>query len=128
MRPYESIFVLKPDLNDKKVDEQIEKVKGFIKKNGGKVIVVEKWGKKKLAYIVKKNRFGIYVLLRFESEPALISDLQRNYKLNEDIIRYMTVIYQECSKKAATPEEGAEPKSAEGIIKETDEDIMEEVV
>ncbi len=127
MRPYESIFVLKPDLNDKKVDEQIEKVKEFIEKNGGKVIVVEKWGKKKLAYIIKKNRFGIYVLLRFESEPALISDLQRNYKLNEDIIRYMTVIYQECGKKAATPEEGSEPKGTEDI-KEADEDIMEEAV
>jgi small subunit ribosomal protein S6 len=127
MRPYESIFVLKPDLNDKKVDEQIEKVKEFVEKNGGKVITVEKWGKKKLAYLVKKNRFGIYVLLRFDSEPALISNLQRNYKLNEDIIRYMTVVYQESGKKVAAPEEGSEHKAAE-VIKESEEDIMEEAV
>src|SRR3989304_7198675 len=122
MRPYESIFVLRPDLNDKKVDEQTEKVKEFIEKNGGKVIVVEKWGKKKLAYIIKKNRFGIYVLLRFESEPALISELQRNYKLNEDIIRYMTVIYKEGGKKVDTPAEGRAPRGTEDI-KEADEDI-----
>ncbi len=126
MRPYESIFVLKPDLNDKKVDEQIEKAKEFIEKNGGKVITVEKWGKKKLAYIIKKNRFGIYVLLHFESEPGLISNLQRNYKLNEDIIRYMTVVYQESGKKAAATEEGSEPKSAKGI-KESEEDIEEAI-
>ncbi|OGV98097.1 MAG: 30S ribosomal protein S6 [Nitrospinae bacterium RIFCSPLOWO2_02_FULL_39_110] len=125
MRPYESIFVLKPDLDEKKVDGQIEKVKEFIEKNGGKVITLEKWGKKKLAYIVKKNRFGIYVFIHFESEPALISNLQRNYKLNEDIIRYMTVLYKESAKKAA-PEERASSglQNAEGVT-EAEDDMIE---
>lgn len=119
MRSYESIFVLKPDLNDKKVDEQIEKVKEFVEKSGGRVITVEKWGKKKLAYLIKKNKFGIYVLIHFEAEPGLISNLQKNYKLNEDIIRYMTVIYREIAMKSPAIEESSEsPNKAGDVIEE----------
>jgi small subunit ribosomal protein S6 len=127
MRAYESIFVLKPELNDKKVDEQVEKVRGFIEKSGGRVIIVEKWGKKKLAYLIKKNRFGIYILVRFESEPALISNLQRNYKLNEDIIRYMTVLYREIAKKASAAEESAGQQNPEAV-KDIEDDISEGVM
>ncbi|MBI3600405.1 MAG: 30S ribosomal protein S6 [Nitrospinae bacterium] len=127
MRPYESIFVLKPELNDKKIDEQVEKVKEFIEKSGGRVIAVEKWGKKKLAYLIKKNRFGVYILVRFESEPALISNLQRNYKLNEDIIRYMTVLYREIVKKAPAAEEVAGQQNPEAV-KDIEDDISEGVM
>lgn len=125
MRPYESIFVLKPDLDEKKVDEQIEKVKEFIEKNGGKVITLEKWGKKKLAYIIKKNKFGIYVFIHFESEPALISNLQRNYKLNEDIIRYMTVLYKENTKKAAPEEKTSSGLQNAEDVTEAEDDMIE---
>lgn len=125
MRPYESIFVLKPDLDEKMVDGQIEKVKEFIEKNGGKVITLEKWGKKKLAYIVKKNRFGIYVFIHFESEPALISNLQRNYKLNEDIIRYMTVLYKEIAKKAAPEERTSSGLQSAEDVTEAEDDMIE---
>ncbi|MBI4379258.1 MAG: 30S ribosomal protein S6 [Nitrospinae bacterium] len=137
MRSYESIFVLKPDLNDNKVDGQVERVKEFIEKNGGKIIVIEKWGKKKLAYLIKKNRFGIYVLIHFESAPGLVSLLQRNYKLNEDIIRYMTVIHQEMTPRAQPSGEGTESalslihegseQNSEGL-KGTEEDSIEDVI
>lgn len=126
MKQYESIFVLKPEINDKKVNEQIEKVREFIEKNNGRITAVEKWGKKKLAYLVKKNRFGIYILIRFESEPGLISNLQRNYKLNEDIIRYMTVLYREIAKKSPASAEAAEQQILENAA--VGEDVAEEVV
>ncbi len=123
MRRYESIFVLKPELNDKKIDEQVEKAKEFIEKNGGKVITIEKWGKKKLAYIIKKNRFGIYILVHFESEPALISNLQRNYKLNENIIRYMTVLYKEIAQKLPAAQESGSKNKPEAV--DIEDDIAE---
>lgn len=127
MRAYESIFVLKPELNDKKVNEQVEKVKEFIGKNGGRVVAVEKWGKKKLAYLIKKNRFGIYIFIRFESEPVFISALQRNYKLNEDIIRYMTVLYREIAKKAPPKEEGVGQLESEAV-RDMDDAVSEGVM
>ena len=91
MRSYQSVLILKPDIEEPRVDEALVKIGEFIKSNGGAILKKEKWGKKRLAYRVKKNRFGIYLNLYHTLEPSGIVDLEKNYKLFDLIIKFMVV-------------------------------------
>lgn len=88
---YESIFILKPNLQDKDVDDVVEKTHKIIKDNSGKVMDNEIWGKRRMAYEVDKERYGIYVLIHFEGEGKLIRELDRNYKLMGEILKYIII-------------------------------------
>ena len=91
MRSYQSVLILKPDIEDTRVDEALGKIGEFIKGNGGTILKTEKWGKKRLAYRVKKNRFGIYLNLYHTLEPSGVIDLEKKYKLYDLIIKFMVV-------------------------------------
>ena len=91
MRSYQSVLILKPDIEDTRVDEALGKIGEFIKGNGGAILKTEKWGKKRLAYRVKKNRFGIYLNLYHTLEPSGVIDLEKKYKLFDLIIKFMVV-------------------------------------
>ena len=81
MRSYQSVLILKPDIEDTRVDEALGKIGEFIKGNGGTILKTEKWGKKRLAYRVKKNRFGIYLNLYHTLEPSGVIDLEKKYNI-----------------------------------------------
>jgi len=91
LRSYQSVLILKPDIEDSRVDEALVKIGEFIKSNGGAILKTEKWGKKRLAYRVKKNRFGIYLNLYHTLEPSGVVDLEKKYKLFDLIIKFMIV-------------------------------------
>ena len=91
MRSYQSVLILKPDIEDTHEDEALGKIEEFIKGNGGAILKTEKWGKKRLAYRVKKNRFGIYLNLYHTLEPSGVIDLEKKYKLFDLIIKFMVV-------------------------------------
>ena len=91
LRSYQSVLILKPDIEDTREDEALGKIGEFIKGNGGAILKTEKWGKKRLAYRVKKNRFGIYLNLYHTLEPSGVIDLDKNYKLFDLIIMFMVV-------------------------------------
>ena len=91
MRSYQSVLILKPDIEESRVDEALGKIGEFIKSNGGACLKTEKWGKKRLAYRVKKNRFGYYLNIYHTLEPSGVVDLERQYKLFELIIKFMVV-------------------------------------
>ena len=91
MRSYQSVLILKPDIEEPLVDDVLEKIGGFIKSNGGAILKTEKWGKKRLAYRVKKNRFGIYLNLYHTLEPSGVVHLEKKYKLFDLIIKFMVV-------------------------------------
>jgi small subunit ribosomal protein S6 len=91
LRSYQSVLILKPDIDEERVAEALEKIGEFIKSNGGECLKVENWGKKRLAYRVKKNRFGIYLNLYHTLESAKVIELETKYKLYELIIKYMVV-------------------------------------
>ena len=91
MRSYQSVLILKPDIEDTREDEALGKIGEFIKGNGGAILKTEKWGKKRLAYRVKKNRFGIYLNLYHTLEPSGVIDLEKKYKLYDLIIKFMVV-------------------------------------
>ncbi len=95
MRSYQSVLILKPDIDEPRIDEALEKIGEFIKSNGGACLKVEKWGKKRLAYRVKKNRFGIYLNIYHTLEAAQVADLENKYKLYDLVIKYMVVRLEE---------------------------------
>jgi len=95
MNFYETIFVCSPLLNEEDIDALIEKVKGLISKESGEIKNVNKWGKKKLAYPIKRHREGYYVILEFHSPPEKIKELENLYRVTDKIIRYLTIKKEE---------------------------------
>jgi len=91
LRSYQSVLILKPDIEESRVDEALAKIGELIKSNGGAILKTEKWGKKRLAYRVKKNRFGVYLNLYHTLEPSGVIDLEKKYKLFDLIIKFMVL-------------------------------------
>lgn len=101
MNQYESILIIDPNVEPQSVEKITEDIQSLISDNGGKVARLENWGKKRLAYEIKGNKDGIYVLLGFDADPAFIQKLQRYYALNEQVIRYLTVRAEKLPKTKA---------------------------
>lgn len=91
MKDYEAIFITKAALADEDSKKLLSQIESEITKLEGKVENVEKWGKKRIAYPIKKNKEGIYYKLDFKMEPAMALALSKVYKLNEEILR-VTII------------------------------------
>jgi len=94
MRSYETIFVLKANLEEEKRNEAIEKFKAIINADG-EVESVEEWGVKKLAYEIQKIKEGYYVLFNFKANVNLPKELERNFRISDDVIRFI-VVNKEC--------------------------------
>jgi len=91
---YEKIMILDPGLDEKGVEETIQKVKEIITRGGGEILKTEEWGIKKLAYKLNKREKGYYVLLLFKSPPSVIPDLERHARVTEQIVKIMVVKLQ----------------------------------
>ena len=91
MRPYELAFIVHPDLEEAAFNEMLEKVQDWIKSAGGKVLKVDLWGKKKLAYEIRKQTEGQYVFIATEMPPAFCAELERNLGLQESVMRFMII-------------------------------------
>ena len=89
MRNYELICVIQPDLDETAFNGVVEKVKGWISDSGGTVDKVDVWGRRKLAYIIKKQREGQFVLLNMTMNPTATAELQRNLRYQETLLRHM---------------------------------------
>ena len=108
---YETIYVVKPELPDDALSALNEKVAGIIEKNDGTMLIVDDWGKRKLAYPIQKNSKGHYVYINFAGPSSLIAELERNLRIEDNLLRFLTVklgvdIDLE-AKKAAAVEESA---------------------
>ena len=105
MANYESVLIARQDLGASQVNALVEELTGVIKAEGGEVVKIDNWGLKNLAYRVKKNRKGYYVLLDIVAPASAISEYERRIRLNEDVIRYMTVRVEEFNNEVASDEE-----------------------
>ncbi len=118
MKKYETIFILDPDLEDEKIQAVVEKVKGIITQASGEIIKVEDWGKRKLAYLVKKKSRGHYYLTHFSGSPALLAELERNFRVMDAVIKFQSIRLDEkqdsSAKTFVPPEEPPEPETEEG--------------
>ena len=90
MNKYESIIIVNPNVDEAGLKELEEKFTGLINENG-KVESVENMGKKKLAYEIKKNKEGTYMLFNFEAKPDSIAELERVYRITDEIIKFIVV-------------------------------------
>lgn len=95
MRKYENVFILKPDLMEDSLKVFLDKIKEIIKKGGGKLIKIEEWGKKKLVYKINKFSKAYYFCMTFAGEPKLVEELERNLRLQDEVLRYQTVLLEE---------------------------------
>jgi small subunit ribosomal protein S6 len=91
MRKYETMFILHPSLDEEAVKANIEKFKGVIENGGGTVDNVDFWGKRKLAYEIKKVNEGFYTLVNFSANPELPQELDRIFRITDGVIRHMIV-------------------------------------
>src|SRR5512140_2697698 len=88
---YESIFIINPNINDEETAAVIKKMQDVVVKQGGEMLKSEDWGKKKLAYEIKKQKRGHYAFFQFKAAPAVVSELERTYKLTDSVIKFLTV-------------------------------------
>lgn len=94
MRKYESLFILRPDLEESKRVELIEKFKAIVNADG-EMDTVEEWGMRKLAYEIEKFREGYYVLFNFRANTTLPAELERNFKIADEVVRYVVINREE---------------------------------
>ena len=134
MRQYETIFIINPDLDESQTNGVIEGVKTAIESGGGKVLKVDPWGKKRLAYAVKQHNDGYYVLIVFESSPAFVTQLNGHYRITELIIKHIVVQFEgdltipTPGQSSAAQEEGSDSTDARSFedIESEDEDEEED--
>ena len=91
MNKYESVIILTTSITEEEKNVIIEKIKELIISNNGNILKKEFLGRKKLAYEIKKNKEGIYIVIEFEVKPEAISELERYYRINEKIIKFLTI-------------------------------------
>lgn len=95
MSLYEHIFLARQDLTAQQVEALVEQYKGIIETNGGKITKIEPWGLKALAYRIRKSRKAHFTLLNIDAPPAALAEVERLQRLNEDVLRSMTIRVEE---------------------------------
>lgn len=92
MREYETVFVLHPTYEEKEFEAEVQAVSDMITASGGNIIEIDRWGRRRLAYDINKVHEGIYTLIRYNSDAAVLKDIERRFRMNERMLRHMTVI------------------------------------
>lgn len=119
MSLYETVFILDPQLKAPEIEEFVKKFMNFITNHGGEIVNKDEWGKRRLAYEINRKQYGYYVLLRFNGPGQIVALLEREYRLNEMVIRYLTI---KVDPKALKMEEELERNKREQEKSESDED------
>lgn len=94
IRHYETMFIVKPTLTEEETVAQFETVKANIEKNGGEIVAVDDMGTRNLAYEIEKHKRGHYYVIYFKAPSKSIAELERNYRVNENIIRFIFIKYE----------------------------------
>jgi small subunit ribosomal protein S6 len=108
MRLYELTLIIDSSLDESIIQTEIEKIESRITDSGGKIHRLDRWGLKRLAYVIKKQTQGYYVFFLFEADPGLTAEIEKNLKLSENILRYLTILSPSEVPAAEKPEEAGE--------------------
>lgn len=114
MRQYETMVLVSPSLGDEAVEKRIAHFEKQVAEGGGEILKVDRWGKKRLAYPIERQRHGIYYVITYKAEPSTVREIEREMHLNEDTWRHMTVRMdaallrklEKNAKRAAAQQEG----------------------
>jgi small subunit ribosomal protein S6 len=91
MALYEHVFLARQDVSGQRVDELVDHFKGVIEQNGGSVGKTESWGLRNLSFRINKNRKAYYTLMNIDAPHAAVGEMERQMRLNEDVLRYLTL-------------------------------------
>ena len=133
---YESAVIINAALDDEQIESVISRIKEIITNNGGEIREVENWGRKRLAYMVKKSKIGYYAIFRFNAPSNIVAKLERTYSLDEHILRYLTIsldndAVEHLEKNKPVPESentGKAEKNQEGaaVVENSEDESTEE--
>jgi small subunit ribosomal protein S6 len=106
---YELIFIVHPDQSDEDARKAVDRVRDVVAREGGEVHKVEEWGKRKLAYEIKKQSKGTYFLVHYDGTGAILNEVERTLRISDDILKFLTVVVdeRELAAQAAAPAAGA---------------------
>ena len=96
---YETVFIARQDLSEAQVKQLTDDVTTYITSTKGTILKTESWGLRTLAYRIQKNKKGHYVLVEYDADTSIIAELERQLRLNENVLRYMTVRLEAASKE-----------------------------
>ena len=105
MRRYETIFIIRPDLGEPQIKDIIKRFEGIATSGAGEIIETEEWGFRELAYHIKGERRGYYVRLDYAAETAAMNEVERNLKLQDTVLRYLSVLVESETDVAKAREE-----------------------
>ena len=108
MRRYETILIAHVDLSEDELSSLIARYGAIVTGQKGILVKVERWGKRRLAYMIKKQARGFYILIDYAGESAAVNELERNLKINDKILKFMTVLKDDAVDPAALEKEIAE--------------------
>jgi small subunit ribosomal protein S6 len=120
LRRYETILIAHVDLSEDELSNLIDRYSTIIKDQKGLLVKVERWGKRRLAYMIKKQARGFYILIDYAGESAAVNELERNLKINDKILKFMTVL-----KDGAVDPAALEKEIAEAAQKTEKEEVKE---
>ncbi len=123
-REYETIFILKPDVTNDQIGAVNSKLRGVIEAGGGKLLKIENWGRRKLAYEVKKQLKGIYLFWRYLGDPGLVEEAERTLRLSEAVIRTYSVKVAEHVEPATRVSEVTDESFAGASVPGADEEAI----
>jgi small subunit ribosomal protein S6 len=115
VRLYETTFIVNASLDDPQIDTVVGRVQDLISRNGGSILAVNKWGRKRLAYPISKKSTGFYVNIEFEAPATALSPLERAYQLDELVLRHLTIIVD---KKAIAARKAIQASAAQAAAEQ----------
>nr|WP_319492104.1 30S ribosomal protein S6 [uncultured Desulfobacter sp.] len=118
MRKYETVFIADPDMSDQAREELLERVSGIIERENGILLNADEWGLKKLSYEIKKKLRGYYVCLTYGGTGELVTELERNFRLSDLIMKFMTILVTEHVTEESLKQEAEEAKETARLSKE----------
>jgi len=101
LKHYETMFIIKPTLTEEETVAQIDLVKSTIEKNGGEIVSCDDIGSRNLAYEIEKNKRGYYFVIYYKGAPSAVAEVERNYRINENILRFIFIKYENKKEIAA---------------------------
>ena len=123
MRRYETIFIVRPNVVENEIEEITSKTTSIIEGDGGTILRINNWGLKKLAYLIKKETQGYYVYVDYAGVPASVSEIERIFRIDDRILKYLTVKLADFCNPESIKEQLA---NAEPVPADSDEDTEEE--
>ncbi len=126
MRNYENLVIVKPTFTAEEIQASVKAVEEVITSNGGEIAATNAMGMRKLAYPIEKNERGYYYVIYYTIAPAAISEIERRFRINEDLLRFVTIKYDSNREKAAFNAQVEKAKKASEVPAKVETPVVEE--